>query len=272
MVGKLVNVLSYTQIKFSVFCFQGSKFCTEAEEQNRMVAKNNLLVSPAGRLVVGWSPRAGCTVSTQMFLRSFGKWTEDDKHNNSSAFATHTLARKAKMPNPLDDALRIVVMRDPFARAVSSFNASDAFAGPQLMKMFGTCNITFHQWVEEFLPRKLHCDPHCSPQNVNPNEWDHIVPLENAEPVLKEISQKVREPMHAPLSLVGLTSLHHMTRDNVDHLFDGIVVSDMPLNDIKSLANGFPSASLFYKSKRASVAVKRIFRDDIAVYNSLHVR
>lgn len=176
------------------------------------------LVDDQNRLIMDWSAKAGCTIATKMFFRHMGLLMEAETydawiHNYREQifYRTHRVT-----PDKLRDPayFRFKVVRDPFARATSSYiyaMYNDFFIDQRTGKL---ADMSFRDFVGVLQRIDVrHCNIHLAQQKRDyeyeiPGVFDVICRLEDLESDLV----RVNAATGLNLSVNGLGSDHHTQR------------------------------------------------------------
>lgn len=186
------------------------------------------LISPDGRTILGFTPKAGCTVVVQLFFKelnrldeacAYSEWIHDfrehDQHTYRWSPALHWTRSTTK----------IKFVRNPLTRLVSAYNhaAMKPTIFPHFERELGiekredATFLGLLEWLEASVEHEgwKGIDPHFWPQ-VTPEEqsgrypYDRYVPMESLPQGWEEIRELLGWSTRADDQL--FSSVHHRTR------------------------------------------------------------
>ncbi|HMT28402.1 MAG TPA: sulfotransferase family 2 domain-containing protein [Bacteroidia bacterium] len=177
------------------------------------------LKDPKNKLILDWSPKAGCTILTKMFFRQMGLLEEALEYNSwIHEYRMHVYSKN--YPITIDDLkgnnyYKIKVVRNPFHRAVSSYIHTmkyEMMHAPVKKTLWRwNANISFETFINYLSKIDLRtCDPHYSLQKKDyeyeiPGCFDEIISLKD----IRDAFQNLNETRGTHFDLTGLTSSHH---------------------------------------------------------------
>jgi hypothetical protein len=205
------------------------------------------------KIIMFWTPKAACTVSIKMMYDHMGtlnkaldynKWV----HNYRIAHRQNidsNVVRKCKV--------RFKVVRNPYARAVSSYLLiSENYSFYQFLNILLTNNMNYTQNGAV----NKHITYHSIPQYVKNEEQyiDTYIKIENGQ---REIDEKINVPYGHNLKIDNKTSNHH----NIKHDYSGFI-GGTPRNNIKMIPKSYKN---FYNDT-IRVLVEKLYSNDIHKY------
>jgi len=186
------------------------------------------LISPDGHTILGFSPKAGCTVVVQLFLkelnrldeaRAFSDWIHDFREHDQRTYRWSPALHWNR------SATKIKFVRHPLKRLVSGYNhaAMNPAVFRDLNRALGIENredatfLGLWEWLEATVKREgwNRIDPHFWPQ-VTPEEqsgryrYDRYVPIESLPEGWEEIRELLGWSTKADADL--FRSVHHRIR------------------------------------------------------------
>ncbi len=226
------------------------------------------LIDTKNKIILDWSPKAGCTIMVKMFFRNMGLLEEALAYNSwIHEYRMHVFTKAH--PITIDDLrnseyYKIKFVRNPYHRVVSGYLHTmkyEVMHKPVKDALWRwNANISFKSFVKYLSKIDLHtCDPHYSLQkkffeNEIPNCFNKIIKLEQLNEGIAEINEK--KGVHFDLS--GLTSNHHLEKNH--RLTQN--VSRSRWNKIK---NDIPWYTNFYDAALAE-KVYALYKEDFEAY------
>ncbi len=220
------------------------------------------------KIILDWTPKAGCTILTKMFFRNMGllekalqfdSWIHE--YRMHVFYKNHPITIE-DFKNP--DIYKIKVVRNPFHRVVSSYvhTMKYEFMHPPITKALWrwNANISFKGFINFLSKTDLHsCDPHYALQKKAfeydiPNAFDEIIHLENLDAAINNLNK--RKQLNFDLN--GISSGHHVSRN--DQLNRN--VAGMRWSKIK---DNLPDYKNFYTPQLAQ-KVYELYIDDFKTY------
>jgi hypothetical protein len=220
------------------------------------------------RIIMDWSPKAGCTIATKMFFRHMGildealaynKWVHEYRMN--VFYKNHPVTIEDLINNNI---YLFKIVRNPYQRVVSSYIHTMKYPAMHEIikeKLWGwNADISFNKFVRFLEKIDIHnCDPHYRLQKKffeyrDDLNYNLIVKLED----LAAGVDKVNVLAGVNFNLDGLTSGHHILKsDEVDKS-----VSSTKWSRIR---DSIPSYEHFY-TKELYERVFNIYKDDFLAY------
>jgi hypothetical protein len=230
------------------------------------------LINHQKRIIMDWSPKAGCTVLTKMFFRnmglleealSFDPWVHEYR---MKVFSVNHPVTRADYKNP--EFYRFKVVRNPYSRVVSSYimvmkDARLQYLHKTIKKTLWrwNVNISFSTFVK-FLSKVdiKSCDPHYSQQKKYFEDeiadcFDQVIKLENLNGEIAELNRR----KSLDFDLTGLTSWHHTSKN--ENIKEN--VAKKPWSKIK---DRIPHYGYFYTDELIE-KVYKIYKEDFTAYN-----
>ncbi|MDQ3050325.1 MAG: sulfotransferase family protein [Bacteroidota bacterium] len=227
------------------------------------------LIDTKNKIILDWSPKAGCTIMVKMFFRNMGLLEEALEYNSwIHEYRMHVFSKVH--PITLDDLkssqfYKVKFVRNPFHRAVSSYLHTMKYPvmHEPVKKALWRWNadISFKSFVNYLSKIDLHtCDPHYSLQKKDfetdfPKCFDEIIKIENLDHAIKELN--TRKGFGFDLS--GLTSSHHLEK-NRD------LMANVAKTKWNKLKNDIPWYLNFYTPALAE-KVYHLYREDFEAYS-----
>lgn len=223
---------------------------------------NGLFINDNPKLIVDWTPRAGCTIVWKTLLRNYGLLDKAMKfnpwvHNYRSAVYTpfHQTSLKQFLSN---DYYKIKFVRCPYHRAVSSYIiAVDAFKFKGSFEDFLQTLMNPAQRPKNFCKDPASFFYHAKVQHSSLDDYmDKIIKIEDSQDALVEVNLR----LGLNLDLSKESSEHHTAYIKCDSY-----VGDKPFYGHQS-PYGWPVYYCFYSQKTLDL-VQAIYRDDIESYD-----
>lgn len=184
------------------------------------------------KIIMGWTPKAGCTVAIQMFLDHMGILEEALE---PSILSVHDYLHKvfftkfgiADFSNP--EYFKFKVVRNPYDRAISSFLHYLKYNAPQ--------GLSFNEYLSRLIQvSNRFNDNHHQPQ-IDGRHYDKIIKIENLESDIQEINNMVGTSFKTHYS----SSHHHVKLEKSNNFFGELTfTTNMKFKDIKFMATGNP--------------------------------
>lgn len=161
------------------------------------------LIDRDKKIIMDFTPKAGCTVAVKMFIDHMGllddvrkkgyNWIHD--YRAGVFYPKFGKVHLTDWCNP--EIFKFKVVRNPYTRAVSSYF--------KYLEKFQ--DVSFYEFIEIFLQKQglAACDPHYQMQSLQTDEYlNKVVKLENFE----EEIQKINELLNTNFK-TNYTSFHH---------------------------------------------------------------
>lgn len=211
------------------------------------------LYHPNSRVVLGWSPKAGCTVVLKMFLNDCGLLEEALRYSNW----VHDYRDAFLSPCPVEATgivARIKFVRNPYARAVSSY-LSICLGRYRQFPMFDHFDhLSFEIFLQYLASGGLTSDFHLDKQYREGEHYDEIVRIEDMDAVMPLLNQKYGLALNWNFS-----SGHHITKQpNLTTEYQGA-------KDFSKVFYEIGSYKQFYNETNRRL-VQNIYADDILNY------
>jgi len=226
------------------------------------------LIDRERKIIMDWSPKTGCTLAVKMFFRQLGILDE--------ALAYHSWVHEYRMhvfskqhPTTLEDLknpefYKFKIVRNPYSRVVSSYiHTMRKEAMHQSIKrklLRWNANISFKKFVDYLGKIDIQqCDPHYSLQKKRFESFitpcfNRIIKLEDLE---NEIAKQNKEK-NFKFDLTGITSHHHITKDNTVH-------NNVANEKWLKIKDKIPNYEFFYTDE-IKKKVSEIYRADLEAY------
>jgi hypothetical protein len=156
---------------------------------------NNIraLISEEKKLVVLWTPKAGCTTAKNIFYNYLGLPLPDNRFMvNSQEYIKLHNKQKNQLPKNLQDFIVIQFCRNPYDRAISSFLTHTIHQSGK-NKNLGKCEINCSNFIEFLLALKnnkiscIHCNKHSTKQFMT-DKVNDIIKIENLDQDLARVN------------------------------------------------------------------------------------
>lgn len=167
------------------------------------------LIDRNNKIIMGWSAKAGCTISVKMFFDHMGILEEALNYNKwVHEFRCMVFYQKYGTPTEKDilhsNYFKFKVVRNPYHRAVSSFIHYIKYSNKPL---------SFVNFVQFLKTENLeNCDIHWKLQSSHHDKYYQIVKLENITEEIEKINI-LRGTKFKP----NFTSDHHHIKENSNH-------------------------------------------------------
>lgn len=187
-------------------------------------AEITALLDRNNKVIIDWSPKAGCTIMVKMFFRNMGLLEEALNYNSwIHEYRMHVFSKTH--PITFDDLknpeyYKIKFVRNPYHRVVSGYLHTmkyEVMHKPIKDALWRwNANISFKSFVKYLSKIDLHtCDPHYSLQKKFfeyelPGCFNKIIKLEN----LNEEIDTLNKTRGLTFDLSGLTSNHHLEKNH----------------------------------------------------------
>ncbi len=220
------------------------------------------------KVIVDWSPKAGCTIMVKMFFRNMGLLEEALAYDSwVHEYRMHVFS--VNHPTTVEDIrdptyYKIKFVRNPYHRVVSGFMHTMKYPvmhQPVKKALWRwNANISFKSFVKYLSKIDLHtCDPHYSLQKKDfetgpQNCFDEIIKIENLDHSINDLN--ARKGFGFDLS--GLTSNHHLEKNRN-------LVANVATTKWSKLQNDIPWYSFFYTPALAE-KVYSLYREDFEAY------
>lgn len=222
------------------------------------------LVDPQRKVVLALTPRAGCTICTQMFFREMGlldealrydPWVHKyriEVYNEKNPFSGSVLTDPGYF--------RMKVVRDPYRRAVSSYRFVMQRHSLLVPEDLAEEELTFRGFLNFLETQDLSAaDVHYGLQKdcferKMPDVYHRIIKIES----LAEDIAEVNRFLGTRYDPTGLKSPHHACYDAGIMQF----AADQKWRDIK---DSLPHYSFFY-DESAARQVRALYREDFETY------
>ena len=220
------------------------------------------------KIILDWSPKAGCTILTKMFFRNMGLLDEALQYDSwVHEYRMHVFSKNHSiniedLKNP--SFYKIKVVRNPFDRVVSSYIHTmehETMHQPVKKALWRwNANISFKSFINFLSKVDLHtCDPHYSLQKknfeyeLNPC-FDEIIRLEHLQDAINDLNER----KNLKFDLHGLSSSHH-------HKKNHDIKTDVSTVKWSNLKDNIPVYRQFY-TEELLVKVYDLYRDDFETY------
>lgn len=231
----------------------------------------------ASQLVMGFTPKSGCTTSLAMFFERVGLLTsksmaQEEAKNPSKVHIVHSKYMplwRAKKIKRTPNMRGFKVVRNPYARAVSSFFYAMGYSEPlcKLVTMeTGRSDPSFLEFVSAIGSMM---DAHFAPQwNNEEDPFEHIVHLETFAEDIEALNRAIGERLD-PNVLRG--AKHYAKRDEAseDGKWDDVDIAALPWS-VLSVAvkqKGMPQHCHFFKRHpECAESIRSVFARDFAEY------
>ena len=226
------------------------------------------LTDTSRKVIIDWSPKAGCTVLIKMFFRNMGLLDEALAYNSwIHEYRMHVFSKEhptelSDLKNP--EYYKIKFVRNPYHRAVSSYMHTMRYEvmHPPVKKVLWrwNANISFKTFVNYLSKIDLHtCDPHYSLQkkwfeNELPNCYNKIIKIENLNASIRELN----EQKYFGFDLEGLSSNHH-------HIKNRSLTENVSRLKWSRLKENIPGYANFYTPELAQ-KVYKLYKEDFEAY------
>lgn len=224
---------------------------------------NNTIKDKEHKIILAWSPRAGCSVSCQMMFEHMGILQEAlAYHRFIHKYRTDKYHKDKRFEHPptsqeMKEWFVFKVIMNPFLRAVSSYHhfCSNKYQPDD-------CNKSFYEYLRLIDEKRItNSDAiyHCRPQYIINEEKvvDAYVKIEKGQ---ADIDEKVNKPHGFHFKISDKTSGHHSIRSDYTK-FLGFTKYD----DIGVLPNSY---SNFYSPEYPQIRalVEKIYAKDFEHY------
>ena len=240
---------------------------------SRFLSRN--MFSKEHRLIIGFTPKAACTVGAKMFFNHIGRLDEALAfdpwiHKYREEY------QKTHVVNPRwhwnDRYLKIKLVRNPYTRVISGYTHAmiHPYMDEQLTAFFGIKDrreLSFSRFLE-FLEVRINgpINPHNGMQVLRDEllryPYDHIVKIEELEAGLAEI--RARHGIELKVDERILSSAHHLQKHETPHER----CADVPFSVLAKRKNGrvsVPPHAAFYDAETYG-RVSKLFELDISTY------
>lgn len=235
---------------------------------------STVLWSPEHRLMVGWSPKAGCTMVKRHLIEYMGltdaaaetgKWVQTYSYHYHQKYIVIPAWEWGR------NYLKLKFVRNPYHRFVSSYSHAIRFnqIAPTLARDLGLNQpreVSFEQflgWVEQQVAQRgwKRIDPHIAPQYKKEEArfgWDRTIPIENMKEELAELARNGGPNIqhHAEYK----NNWHHVER----HAEPIAEAWRQPYEALQSEA-GLPDYDAFY-TENLRQRVAALYADDFVKY------
>ena len=240
-----------------------------------VIRQGRNMVSEKDKLLIGFTPKAGCTVASKLFFNHIGKleealafdpWIHKYRTEYAKEYPTnywHLTSKKI---------VRIKFVRNPFTRAVSSYihamrNPYEKEGIESFYQIEDFRTISFEQFLTYLESLRISsCNPHhalqCAPGEGKYYKYNHIVKLENLENELNSINEKNKFNLKLEDSL--LKSGHHLKKNETENQFVG-QTPYLVLTKGKRRTSEIPSYHSFY-NELLKEKVLKIYKRDFNFY------
>lgn len=239
------------------------------------------LVSTDARLILGFSPKAGCSVAVKWLLYHEGLLDEAlAYHRWVHRYRQEVFQASYKWSPVLHwnrHAVKVKVVRNPYHRLVSGYNHAMMAhnIGSHIESIWGILDrtsLSFERFVHH-LEQHVNADgwdsvdTHFTPQVLKPElqgrvKYDEILRVEDYPENLHALGRKLGYPKQAPEEVFG--SPHHRKRTTTSYTD----VWNMPFRELNPELDAkavFPDFHEYYTPELRE-RVARLFADDFALY------
>ncbi|MCB1865390.1 MAG: sulfotransferase family 2 domain-containing protein [Chromatiales bacterium] len=236
------------------------------------IRQDRLIVSAEKRLVVGFTPKAACTVASKLFFHTIGKLDEardqsDWIHDYREVYCEKNPVRYVHLVSR--SFLKIKFVRNPFHRAVSSYIHAMryGYVGAEIersLRLGDFRDASFRDFVRFLTMEDLHrSNVHHDYQKLRLEgvafHFDHIVRVEN---ILERLSQiKAADGRGLDWNESLLSSRHHTKKKCGEQ----VAAFDLPFKSLVETGAGFPDYSRFYDPQLLD-AVYELYKVDFDAY------
>ncbi|MBL0340317.1 MAG: sulfotransferase family 2 domain-containing protein [Bacteroidetes bacterium] len=226
------------------------------------------LIDSKNKIIMDWSPKAGCTILTKMFFRHMGLLEEALQYNpwvheyRMHVFSKNHPISREDFKNK--EFYKFKVVRNPFHRVVSGYIHTmeyETMHEPVKKALWRwNADVSFKSFVKYLSKTDLHtCDPHYALQKKGfeyelTDCYDEIIRLENLNDAINDLNER----KNFRFDLSGITSGHHHKKNrDLDKNFSQVRWSHFKDN--------IPVYQQFYTPQLAE-KVFDLYRDDFMSY------
>ena len=203
---------------------------------------------PRSQMVIGWTPKAGCTVVQKMFFDHCGLLEEAQRFDPW----IHNYRMRFLKPCPPSERKKLVcfkVVRNPYSRAVSGYLQI-------CFKAFPDHSFSSFEHFLDVLStgHNKHRDAHYAPQYRTGESYDEILRLEEMDTTIPFLNEKYGWNLRW-----GFTSDHHVQKQK--NLETGYLGN----HDFSQSRVPIASYKMFYNAENKR-RVEFIYREDFVHY------
>ena len=224
---------------------------------------SQILILQKLKILVDWTPKAGCTTICKMAFKKLGILNEALAHSNwihnfrsDKFYKRYGVVKELELINgKFNDFQIIKFVRNPYSRAISSY--IHAMKTPRLNKIVGSNDISFHHFLNLFKNEIIEVEGHWRVQKIyyenNPKLKIKYVKIEKLEQELINLKKNKIVDFE-----YGFSSNHHVKKNEDKTNF----VGNMKFSKYK---NEIPNYRYFYNDKIKKL-VEEIYKEDILTY------
>ena len=210
------------------------------------------------RYIIGWSPKAGCTMVIKQWFNEagileealrFSKWVHDFREDKFYKRFGHVNIKHFKS----DNYISIKYIRNPYDRVISSY-----IHCCKLPHLLEHKDISFYDFLKGLCKREIPIHGgglHWCLQWEKGKKFDHVIKIENLEEETKKLNEKYG------LDLEIFSSSHHHN-NKLFEVKDFFLLKLSEVNAWREQNKGVPSYTSFYNDEIRELVLK-IYRIDI---------